>query len=97
MTRSHAQQLITARSAEIRRRFAVHELSLFGSTARDEASNESDVDILVAFDGKATFDIYMNLKFFLEEILGAKVDLVTVNGMKEEIRSSVRQEAVRVA
>src|SRR5688572_20236302 len=97
MTRSHAQQVIAAHAGEIRRRFSVNELSLFGSTVRDEATDDSDIDILVDFQGKATLDLYMDLKFFLEDILGANVDLVTVHGMKKEIRSHVRQEALRVA
>jgi predicted nucleotidyltransferase len=45
-------------------------LALFGSVARDEATAESDVDLLVEFEGGATFDRYMDLKFFLEECLG---------------------------
>lgn len=57
----------------------------------------SDVDILVSFDGPATFDQFMGLKLFLEDQLGARVDLVTSKALRPEIRPIVEREAVRVA
>ena len=59
------------------RGYGVKSLALFGSVARDEATLKSDVDLLVEFDGKVTFDRYMDLKFFLEDSLGCSVDLVS--------------------
>jgi predicted nucleotidyltransferase len=58
-------------------KLGVKSLSLFGSVARGEETKNSDVDILVEFKGKATFDRYMDTKFYLEELLDCKVDLVT--------------------
>ncbi|MBI2939097.1 MAG: metallopeptidase family protein, partial [Chloroflexi bacterium] len=55
--------------------FGVKSLALFGSVARDEAGPESDVDVLVEFDGPPTFDQYIGLKLYLEDLLGAHVDL----------------------
>ena len=57
-------------------KLGVSSLAVFGSVARDEASKTSDVDILVEFNGKATFDRFMDTKFFLEDLLGLQVDLV---------------------
>jgi predicted nucleotidyltransferase len=74
----------------------VTELRLFGSVARGEDHPGSDVDILVQFDGPATFDGYMDLKFLLEDRLGRSVGLVTFAGLREEIRSEVLGEALRV-
>lgn len=88
---------------EIRRQRAqldalgVKSLGLFGSVARGEARTDSDVDLLVAFDGPATFDRYMDLKFFLEELLGRRVDLVTERGLREAVRPTVERELRRVA
>jgi uncharacterized protein len=59
------------------RGFGVRSLSLFGSTARDEAGAGSDVDLLVEFDGAPTFDGFMDVKLHLEEALGCRVDLAT--------------------
>jgi len=72
----------------------VKSLSIFGSAARDEARPESDVDVLVEFAGPATFGGYMDLNFFLEDLLGRPVDLVTRwsirPGLKERIESEAR-------
>ncbi len=81
---------------EIRRRFGVKSLAVFGSVARGEAGPGSDVDILVEFEGRATFDRYMGLKFFLEDLLGTRVDLVTRRALKPRMRPYVEREAVYV-
>lgn len=77
--------------------FGVKQIALFGSAARDELRDNSDIDVLVEFGGPATFDGYMDLKFFLEKLLGRTVDLVTEKGLREEIRPNVEKEAIRVA
>lgn len=77
-------------------RFDVRSISVFGSVARDEATADSDVDVLVEF-GRATFDGYMGLKFFLEDLLGTRVDVATPDMLKPRIKDNVLREAVRVA
>jgi len=77
--------------------FKIKSLAIFGSVARDEAKPNSDVDILVEFEGPATFDLYMELKLFLEDLLGRPVDLVTRKGVRPELAPYVEQEARRVA
>jgi uncharacterized protein len=77
--------------------FGVRAIALFGSVARDEATDASDLDVLVDFEGSATFDRYMGLKFFIEDLLGCRVDLVTRRALREELRPIVEREAVRVA
>jgi predicted nucleotidyltransferase len=79
------------------KRLGVISLALFGSTARNEATPSSDVDILVDFNSPPTFDQYMETRFFLEDILGRKVDLVTLDGLRPLIRTEVEKEAVYVA
>ena len=76
--------------------FGVQSLALFGSLARDEAGAGSDADILVEFRGAATFDRYMDLKIFLEELLGCPVDLVTRKAVKPRMRTYVEEEAIYV-
>jgi uncharacterized protein len=72
-------------------------MALFGSVARDEAHLTSDVDLLVEFEPPLTFDRYMDMKFYLEDLLGTKVDLVTRNSLKVQIRDRVEQEAINCA
>lgn len=67
------------------------------STARDGAREDSDLDILVEFDVGPTFDSYFGLKFFLEDHLSRKVDLVTPDALKPRMRPVVEREAVEVA
>ena len=69
---------------------------MFGSVAGDRATTESDLDFLVEFEGEATFDRYMDLKFFLEDLFNMPVDLVTRRSLKKEIRQRVLQEAIYV-
>lgn len=78
-------------------RFDVCWMGVFGSVSRDEARPESDVDILVSFQGPATFDGYFGLKFFLEELLEREVDLVTDKALRSELRERVEKDLVRVA
>ncbi|HMS84517.1 MAG TPA: nucleotidyltransferase family protein [Nitrospira sp.] len=82
---------------EIRREFCVTQLALFGSAARDEMQLNSDVDILVHFEGVPTFDRYMDLKAYLEQVIGASVDLVTESAVKPRMRPVIEKDLVRVA
>lgn len=95
MQRDDVVRLLIKRRQEFAQ-FGVKSLALFGSVVRDESRPESDVDILVEFEGRATFDRYMELKFFLEDLLGCQVDLVTSKALKPRLRPYVEKEAVYV-
>lgn len=75
--------------------FGIQALALFGSYARGAQTSESDVDVLVDMK-QATFDHYMDLKFFLEERLGANVDLVLKDTLKAGLRERVEREMISV-
>jgi predicted nucleotidyltransferase len=77
--------------------YGVKSLSLFGSTARGEARQTSDVDLLVEFDRPVGLFGLCALQFRLEELLGCEVDLGTPDSLKPRIRSRVLAEAIRVA
>ncbi|MCW5850961.1 MAG: nucleotidyltransferase family protein [Anaerolineae bacterium] len=95
MTRDDVLRLLAEHRAELRRR-GVKSIALFGSAARGEAGPQSDVDILVEFETPPTFDRYMDVKFYLEDLLGAPVDLVTLRSLKPLIRPAVEHEAVYI-
>ncbi len=95
MKRDELVRLLGSQQKELCR-FGVKSLALFGSVVRDEARAGSDVDILVEFEGRATFEQYIGLKFFLEDLLGSKVDLVTRKSLKPRLRPYVEKEAVYV-
>jgi predicted nucleotidyltransferase len=82
---------------DVLRGFGVRSLAVFGSVARDEATASSDLDFLVEFEGAATFDQYMDLKFFLEDLFETPIDLVITHTLKPQIRQTVLAEAIHVA
>ena len=73
--------------------FGVHRFGLFGSFAKGSQDAKSDVDLLVEFDpGRKSFDNFMNLAFFLEDLLGRKVDLVTPESLSPHIGPKILAE-----
>jgi predicted nucleotidyltransferase len=97
MRREQAISTLRGYLPTLRRDYGVRRVALFGSTARDEARDDSDLDLLVDFEVGPTFDSFMELKFFLEDHLGLRVDLVTPRALKPRIRPMVEREAVDVA
>lgn len=96
MRRDDVLRILRAHTAELRG-FGVKSLRLFGSVARDEAADGSDVDLLVGFEKPPGFSSFMKLRIFLEDLLGARVDLVTETGLRDRVRPYVEKEAIRVA
>ena len=74
-------------------RFKVKEMGIFGSFIRDQQSEESDIDILVEFYEPVGWE-FIDLKDYLEELLGRKVDLVTKNALKPRIRDKILKEVI---
>ncbi len=75
----------------ILRGFGVKKLGLFGSYACGDADSESDLDFVVELEDK-TFDAYMGLKEYLEELFGLPVDLVIADTIKPRLRKRILQE-----
>lgn len=96
MNRTQALELLARAKPDLERRFGVIRLALFGSTARDAARSDSDVDILVAFDGPATSQRYFGVQFYLEDLFSCPVDLVTDKALRAELRPFIEKEAVHV-
>jgi predicted nucleotidyltransferase len=96
MNRSQVLKLLAQSKSTLAARYGVTDLALFGSTARDTAQADSDIDILVAFDGPATSARYFGVQFYLEDLFGCAVDLVTEKALRAELRPFIEREAVRV-
>ena len=88
--------ILRAHRSELKERFYVEEIALFGSFARDQATEGSDVDILVSFDGPATSRTYFGVQFYIEVLLGRPVYLVTEKALRPEFRPYVEREAVNI-
>ncbi|HOB61306.1 MAG TPA: nucleotidyltransferase family protein [Candidatus Competibacteraceae bacterium] len=96
MKRKQALTVLTQVMPVLKKRYGVTRLALFGSTARDTAGPDSDVDILVAFDGVATAARYFGVQFFLEDELGCTVDLVSEKALRPELRPFIEMEVMDV-
>lgn len=77
--------------------FGVKGLYLFGSVARNEAGDESDIDLLVEFEQPVSLFEFVRLRRELEVVLGRRVDLVTRLALKPQLRDRILREAVRAA
>lgn len=97
MNRDTVVRVLKAEAPTLRKRFGARSVSLFGSAARDEMRADSDIDILVEFDGPPSLDAYFGMKDHLESVLGRSVDLVTPDGLKPRARLHVERDLVHVA
>jgi len=93
MTRDDIIRILTQHRAELEE-LGVKSLSLFGSAARDEATAGSDVDLLVEFSVPVGLFKFLDVKAYLENLLGTEVDLVTPDALKRQLRDAILDEAV---
>lgn len=96
MNRAHVLELLARSKPTLVARYGVTDIALFGSTVRDMAQVDSDIDVLVSFDGPATSERYFGVQFFLEDLLGRPVDLVTDKALRPELRPFIEKEAIHV-
>ncbi len=96
MNRDAALKILSNSKPLLEQRFGVTRLALFGSTVRNAATETSDIDILVAFDGPATSSRYFGVQFYLEDLFGCNVDLVTEKALRPELRPFVERDALHV-
>lgn len=96
MERAAVLALLAAKKPELVCQFGVKDLALFGSYSRGEHSSGSDIDILVAFDQPPEAKRFFGLQFYLEDLLGKPVDLVTETALRRELRPFVEREAIHV-
>lgn len=80
----------------LKERFKVKSISVFGSYLRGQQSAESDIDILVEFDGTIDLFDFVELENFLSDVLGSRVDLIMKDTLKPRIRNRILKEAVNI-
>ena len=87
---------LEALKPEFQRRYKVREIGLFGSWARDEQHEKSDIDVLVDFEEGADLFDWMGLTLYLEEAFGCPVDVVPRKALRPELRAAVLEQVVKV-
>lgn len=91
----NAIEILKKNENSIKKKYGVKKIGVFGSFARGEGKEGSDVDILVDFkNGCKTFDNYMELKFFLEDLFSRNIDLVTMEALRPQLKDDILQEVV---
>lgn len=89
----NAVEILKKNEIRIKQQYQVKSIGIFGSFARGEETEGSDVDVLVEFfEGAKKFDNFMDLKFFLEDLFGRKVDLVTTAALRPQLKENILRE-----
>ena len=96
MNRDKALDLLREHKPTLAERFGVTGLALYGSFARDQAADHSDVDVLVEFGTRPDWQTYFGAVSYLEDILGRPVDMATISEVRKEIRPFVERDAIHV-
>jgi uncharacterized protein len=97
LTKSSVLSLVQGHRRQIRA-YGVRQFGLFGSFVRGQQDKNSDFDILVSFEpGKKTFDNFMHLSLFLEDLLGRRIELVTTESLSPHIGPHILSEVEYVA
>ena len=94
MNRDEALAILSEHKIELQQKHGVKSIAIFGSTARNEAGPESDVDILVEFEKPVGYFKLADISFYLEEKLGQEVDLATPGALRSPVRERVYQDLV---
>lgn len=90
-----AIEILKSKEEVIRQKYGIKRIGIFGSCARGEAREVSDVDVIVEFrEDSENFDNYIELKYFLQEVFGRDVDLVTVDALRPQLKDDILREVV---
>ena len=88
------RQSLLSQKPILQKKYKISSLGIFGSYARSEQNQDSDLDILIDYDEVPSLITLVELKNYLSELLGVSVDLVTRRGIKPQLRSYILEEVV---
>lgn len=91
----NAIEILKNHESAFKGKYHVRRIGVFGSFARGEEKEGSDIDVLIELEqGYETFDNYIDLKYFLEDLFGRKVDLVTVDALRPQLKDDILREVL---
>lgn len=96
LSRDDVVRILRTQREILKERFGVTEISLFGSFARDEATDASDIDVVVKFEGKPSLMTYSGTQIHLENVFGRSVDVAQLDDFRKELRPYVERDLVEV-
>ncbi len=94
--RESIQELLFSNKLDLKERFAIKTLSLFGSYVRNDQTENSDLNVLVEFEEAPSFFEFIRIEIYLTNLIGVKVDLVMKNALKPNIGKQIIQEAIAI-
>ena len=97
MNRQAILDVLRVEAPALREQYRLESLAVFGSMARGDDREGSDVDVLVTFEGAADFDRFMGLKLDLEDMLRRPVDLGTPETLRREMRADVERDVIDIS
>ena len=95
-TLSEIHSILSAHKEELRKRYKVKDMGIFGSFVRGEEKEKSDLDILVEFEDVPDLLKFIELERYIEKLLGIKVDLAIRSAVRPELKSRILKDAVEV-
>ena len=78
------------------KKYKVNRLGIFGSYVRGEQQQDSDLDVLIDYEEPPSLITLIELEYYLSEVIGVKVDLVTNNGIKPQLKDYILKEVVYI-
>lgn len=96
MNKNQALKIIKSHQDELQTKYAVKSLALFGSVVRNEATPNSDIDLLIEFNQPVGLFHFLTVKNCLQEWLDQKVDLVTYKALKSPLKERILKEMINV-
>lgn len=95
-TLDEIRAILNSHRAVLQERYGVRSIAVFGSYARGEATEASDVDLIVEFTEKPGLLKFVNLEAYLSEILGIPAQITTLEALRSEIRENALKDAVTI-
>ena len=96
MKKQQILEILENHKGILQEQYGIKHLALFGSTARDTATETSDIDILISFEGIANSQRYFGTLFYLEDLLQKPIDLITDNAIRPELRPHIESDLIYV-
>lgn len=96
MNKQKVLEILKENKTLLQKKYDVDSLSLFGSTARDTATETSDIDILISFREKPNSNKYFGVLFHLEDLLKSPIDLVTTSALRPELKAQIEAEKIDI-
>ena len=96
LKRDDVLDLLRQHKPKLKELFGITEVALYGSFARDEGTEDSDIDVVVEFEGRPTLFTYGGAQVYIEKVFGRSADLCQIHELRKEVRPNVERDLINV-